>query len=136
MREGKSAPFDVSLNKLVPGIVGNPSVIPSAGTEVDDVLHAGFFCYVEKVLALAQHVDGVASDHEDALNTIQCGRYRLGLIEIKGLDPNTQTTCFVGGPSSRYYLRGRIGSQVWNDGSTYLARGSQYEDLWFNVCHM
>jgi hypothetical protein len=88
------------------------------------------------ILALAQHVDGVARDHEDTLNAIQCGRYRFGLIEINGQDRNTQTTCFVGGTSSRYYLRGRIGSQVWNDGSTYLARGSQYQDLWFNVCHM
>jgi hypothetical protein len=135
MSEGKSAPFDVPLNKLVPAIVGNSSIIISAGAQMDDVLNAGSLCYVEKVFALAQHVDGIARDHEDALNPIQRGRYRFWLIQIEGHGRNTQATCFVGGTSSRYYLHGRIGSQVWDDGSAYLASGSHDENLWFIVRH-
>jgi len=53
VRKRESAPFDVSLNKLVLGIVCHARVIVSAGAKMNNVLHASLFGDVQKVFALA-----------------------------------------------------------------------------------
>jgi hypothetical protein len=43
VRKRESAPFDVSLNKLMPDIVCHAGVIIPAGAKMNNVLHASLF---------------------------------------------------------------------------------------------
>jgi hypothetical protein len=83
VREGESAPFDVSLDKLVPAIVRHAGVVIAAGAKVDKVLHASLFGDVEKVFALAHHVDCIARGEKGPINALERRRDRLGLVEIE-----------------------------------------------------
>ena len=83
VRKGEPAPFDVSLDKLVPAIVRHAGVVVAAGAKVDNVLHASLFGDVQKVFALAHHVDCIARGEKDPINALERWPYRLGLVEIE-----------------------------------------------------
>src|ERR1035438_9890883 len=53
MGVGDTGPFDVALDELVPAMVRDLNVISTAGTEMDDIFHAGLPGVVYQCLALA-----------------------------------------------------------------------------------
>jgi len=59
--------------------------------EVHDVLQAGFLRDVQKIFALAHHIDGVACGEKHAVNTLKRCSNCLGLVEVEIDYQNTET---------------------------------------------
>ena len=127
MGKREPRPLDVALHKLVPGPVADGGVVPPARTEMHHVLHAGFFRLVDKCLALAQHVHGVAGDQQGAVDALQRRGQGVFLVEVH--DHGTNALCCKGlrlgvGAHGRDQRNALVGLQVAQGVAADLAGGA------------
>ncbi|MNT11392.1 hypothetical protein D3C71_1359220 [compost metagenome] len=122
----------------MPGPVSNGGVVAATSTEVHNMLHPGLFRLIEKHLALAQHVDGIAGRQKGAVNTLQRRRQRFFLIKIHndGADAlSGKRLGFFRGAYRRHQGNGGVCLQVTQSIAAYLAGGAGNQHPWFVYAH-
>ena len=102
-------------------------VVTPAGAQMHHVLHPGLFCLIEKRLALAQHVHGIAGHEQGAIDALQ--RRGQGLFFIEVQDHGANALVFKGlGLGGGAYCRdqrdGVVGHEVAQGVAADLARGA------------
>ena len=83
MGESEAPPLDVALDQLMPGVVPERGVVRCMGAQMYDMGDAGGSGAVDQKLAVMQHVDAVAGEKEQPVDSVQRGAVAVGFIEIE-----------------------------------------------------
>ena len=64
----KACPFDVSLDKLVSGPMGDRRIVATTRAQMHNVLNTCRLGIVQQSFALSQHVYGITRENEKTVN--------------------------------------------------------------------
>src|SRR5476649_2946878 len=79
----------------MPRPVSDAGVVVSGRAEMHDVLHAGSLRRVHEGIALLEHVDGIACQHEDAVDAFERWSNRLFTVVVESHDRHAQAFRFL-----------------------------------------
>jgi len=120
-----------ALNELVPSIVRDTGVVIAARPEVDDLLYTSPFGGIHEILALTEHIYGVAGRHEDAVYSFKSRTERLNLVEIEVNDRHTEllSLAWRARRGDNFYMS--LPRQQRYQSTTYLAGCAHHEHSCF-----